>query len=217
MSESVLHEDFAFAYRMLGQPGGGAKGALVLLHGSATDELALIPLAREIAPEALLLAVRGRVIQDGDRRWFKRLTPVSFDQDSIRHEACAFADFFAELSERHGLEPSHTVLLGYSNGANLVSSIMLLRPGLVSRAILLRAMPVLENEPAADLSGTDLLVIAGERDETYSPFAPALVRLLRARGGRVAAFTVQCGHELGGEDVQIARQWLAAMGFMSVA
>jgi phospholipase/carboxylesterase len=212
VSAEVLHEDLAFAYRASRPEGGAAKGAFVLLHGSAADELTLIPLARAIAPEALLLAVRGRIMQEGDRRWFKRVTPVSFDQDSIRAEAADFADFMADISARHGLDLSRTVFLGYSNGANLVSSVMLLRPGVISRAVLLRAMPVLHDAPAADLSGTDILIIAGERDETYAPFAPALVRLLRGRSARVAAFVASCGHELGPEDARVSRRWLAAQG-----
>jgi phospholipase/carboxylesterase len=207
----ALHEDLAFAYRA-SPPRGSANGALVLLHGSSTDEFALIPLAREMAPRCLLLAVRGRVMQDGDRRWFRRLTPVSFDQGSIRAEASAFADFMTAINARHGLDPSRTAFLGYSNGANLVSSVMLLHPGPISRAVLLRAMPVLDDAPAADLTATDLLVIAGERDETYAPFAPPLVRLLRAHGARVGAFTVSSGHEFGTNDARIAREWLAATG-----
>ncbi len=211
MNADVLHEDLAFTYRAVRPAGDAAKGTLVLLHGSAADELTLIPLAREIAPEALLLAVRGRVVQEGDLRWFKRLTPVSFDQDSIRAEAAVFANFMADVSARHGLDLSRTAFLGYSNGANLVSSVMLLHPGPISRAVLLRAMPVLHDAPATDLSGTDILVVAGERDETYAPFAPALVRLLRGRCARVAAFAASCGHELGPDDARIARHWLATM------
>ena len=121
------------------------------------------------------------------------------------------------INARHGLNPSRTVFLGYSNGANLLSSVMLLHPGLISCAVLLRAMPVLNDESAADLSSSDLLVIAGERDETYAPFAPALVRLLRAHGARVAVFAVPLGHEFGAEDARIARDWLAIAGHTNVA
>ncbi|WP_204306236.1 hypothetical protein, partial [Stenotrophomonas maltophilia] len=65
--------------------------------------------------------------------------------------------------------------LGYSNGANLVSTLMLLNPGLVRQAALLRAMPVLDNPPATDLGRTRVLIVAGAADQTYGPFAPALV------------------------------------------
>jgi len=211
VSADALHdEDLPFAYRLL-RPAGVADGAFVLLHGSGTDETTLIPLAREMAPEALLLAVRGRVPQDGGWRWFRRVTPTSFDQDSIRIEAAAFADFVTEVAARHGLDLPNTVFLGYSNGANLISSTMLLYPGLISRAALLRPMPVLDAAPAAGLSGAEILVIAGEKDETYAPFAPALVRLLRGCGAQVEAFAIAAGHEFDPEDAEIARAWLARL------
>ena len=57
---------------------------LVLLHGSGVDETTLVPLAREIAPRAILIAVRGRIAQDGGMRWFTRITPTRFEQQSIR-------------------------------------------------------------------------------------------------------------------------------------
>jgi phospholipase/carboxylesterase len=209
VTEAILYQDLSFAYRLL-RPAGEPDGAFVLLHGSATDETTLIPLAREIAPQALLLAVRGRIMQDGERRWFRRVTPTSFDQDSIRAEAGAFAEFIPEVAARHGLELSQTVCLGYSNGANLISSVMLLQPGLINRAVLLRAMPVLDTAPTTDLSDAEILIIAGERDQTYAPFAPALVRLLRGRGARVAAFATSAGHEFGATDARIAREWLAS-------
>lgn len=207
MSDDTLREDMAFAYRLVPPP-GEIDGVLILLHGSATDETVLIPFAREVAPSALLVAVRGRILQDGERRWFRRVTPTSFEQGSIRDEAAAFAGFVAELGTLHGFDPRQAVFVGYSNGANLISSVMLLHPGLVARAALLRAMPVLEDLPHANLAGTEVLVVAGARDETYGPFAPSLVELLRSRGAEVAAFTVSAGHEFGAEDVRLVREWL---------
>ena len=72
---------------------------LVLLHGSGVDETTLVPLAREIAPRAILIAVRGRIAQDGGMRWFTRITPTRFEQQSIRTEAAAFAGFIGALHE----------------------------------------------------------------------------------------------------------------------
>lgn len=85
---------------------------------------------------------------------------------------------------------------------------MLLHPGIVRRAALLRAMPVLDEPPPADLSGTRVLVLKGAADATYGPYAPALVRLLRAHGARVTPRTIAAGHEFGEEDARILRRWL---------
>ncbi|RUX81279.1 alpha/beta hydrolase, partial [Mesorhizobium sp. M2A.F.Ca.ET.040.01.1.1] len=111
--------------------------------------------------------------------------------------------------ERHGLAPPRAAFLGYSNGANVVSSLMLLHPGLVRQAALLRAMPVLDTSPMTDLGGTRVLIIAGAADQAYGPFAPALVTLFSERRAEVDARIVASGHEFGAADAAIARQWLA--------
>ncbi|MBZ9705427.1 alpha/beta hydrolase [Mesorhizobium sp. ESP7-2] len=200
--------DLAFPYHLLGA-GKGRRESLFLLHGSGVDETSMVALARSMAPDAVLIAVRGRIPQEDGFRWFGRITPTRFDQESIRVETAAFAAFAAEAAARHGLDLGHATFLGYSNGANLVSSLMLLHPGIVRRAALLRPMPVLDKVPATDLTGTRTLIIAGAADETYGPFAPALVTLLSRHGTEIDARIVPSGHEIGDPDAAIIRHWLA--------
>ncbi|WP_328824834.1 alpha/beta hydrolase [Mesorhizobium neociceri] len=205
-----LHRDLAFPYRLLKPENAGGE-CLFLLHGSGVDETTMLPIARQIAPDATLVAVRGRIPQEDGFRWFERITPTSFEQASIRAETSAFAAFASEAAKRHGLDLARTTFLGYSNGANLVPSLMLLNPGLVRKAALLRAMPVLDDAPATDLTGTRVLIIAGAADETYGPFAPTLATLLTKRGAEVDARIVPSGHEIGDPDAAIVTQWLAAL------
>src|SRR5690606_2197403 len=142
-------------------------------------EKTLIDLARRIAPDATLLGVRGRIVQDGINRWYRRLTPTRFDQADIRREVRAFSDFLADTARKNSIDLERAIFLGYSNGANLIGALSMLHPGLVHKAVLLRAMPVLDEIPKADLSTLDVLTIAGKGDATYSPFAAALTDLLR--------------------------------------
>ena len=142
-------------------------------------------------------------------RWFARITPTRFEQDSIRAEVDAFADFVGRLAEARQLDLKRMTFLGYSNGANLLSSLMLLHPGLIERAVLLRAMPVLDDDAVADLSGARVLVITGAADITYAPFAPSLIALLRRHGAEVEAHTIASGHEFGSADADIVRDWLS--------
>jgi phospholipase/carboxylesterase len=208
LDDGVLRRDLAFSYR-LHRPLHSNGECLFLLHGSGVDETTLIPLGRQIAPQAALVAVRGRIAQEDGFRWFARITPTRFEQASIRSEADAFAGFIGAVAKRHGLDRSRTAFLGYSNGANLVSSVMLLHPGLVGRAALLRPMPVLDNVPPANLSGARVLIVAGAADLTYADFAPALVALLGRHGAEVDSRSIASGHEIGDRDVEIVRQWLA--------
>lgn len=206
---SVLRSDLAFAYRM-SRPADAGDESLFVLHGSGVDETTMLPLAQRIAPRAVIVAARGRVPQEDGFRWFERITPTSFEQTSIRAETAAYAQFAAEAATRHGLDLRRATFLGYSNGANVVSSLMLLHPGLVRRAVLLRAMPVLDTSPMTDLRETRVLIIAGAADQTYGPFAPALVTLFSQRGAEVDARIVASGHEFGDADAAIARHWLSA-------
>ncbi len=181
--DGFLRRDLPFFYRLY-RPVDASGECLFLLHGSGVDETTLVALARQIAPHAVLVTVRGRIAQEDGFRWFARITPTRFEQESIRTEADAFAGFITAAAKRHGLDLARTIFLGYSNGANLVSSVMLLHSGRIERAALLRPMPVLDDVPPADLSKARVLIIAGADDLTYAPFAPALVALLNRMAPR---------------------------------
>ncbi|RCS25193.1 alpha/beta hydrolase [Phyllobacterium salinisoli] len=198
-----------FLYRFY-RPENPTGKTVVLLHGSGGDETSLVPLASKIWPNAVLLGVRGRVLQEGRTRWYRSITPVKFDQKDVRAEADAFVVFLTKLADSHGLDLSRATFVGYSNGANLLAATMLLHPDMVKRAVLMRPMPVLDETPAANLSKTNVLTVAGAEDEIYSPYAPALSALLRSSGARVDSRTVATGHLLGEEDVRIVGEWLAA-------
>jgi len=205
---SILRRDLAFAYRLL-KPANATGECLFLLHGSGVDETTMLPLAMQIAPRAVIVAARGRIPQEDGFRWFERITPTSFEQTSIRIETAAYAQFATQAARQHGLDLRRATFLGYSNGANVVASLMLLHPGLVRRAALLRAMPVLDTSPMTDLGGTRVLIVAGAADQTYGPFAPALVTLFSERHAEIDARIVASGHEFGDADAVIVRQWLA--------
>lgn len=206
-TKAVFLTDFIHRYF---EPEAPSGETLVLLHGSGGDEASLVDLARKIAPQARLLGVRGRIVQDGVQRWYKRLTPISFDQEDIRAQADAFAAFLKKAADRGAIDLAKTTFLGYSNGANLIGALTLLHPDLVRKAVLLRAMPVLNKTPQADLSKARFLTVAGEEDELYAPFAPKLVGLLKDHGASVEARTIKSGHLLGDADVKVVSEWLAS-------
>ena len=112
-------------------------------------------------------------------------TAISFDQSSIRFEAEAFERFVDGLAADRLIGPTPPLYIGYSNGANLLAAAMLLHPGLIRRAILLRAMPVLDEPPSADLSSARVLVLGGAADRTYGSYSSALDELLRKNGATV--------------------------------
>ncbi|PSH69646.1 hypothetical protein CU102_07595 [Phyllobacterium brassicacearum] len=206
--EGSLHENLAFKYRIY-RPEAPNGDTMVLLHGSGQDETSLVSFGSKIAPNALLLAVRGRVVQDGSNRWYRRLTPVSFDQKDIRSEAKAFAEFLKQVTREYKIDSNRTTFLGYSNGANLVNAVMMLYPDLVKQAVLLRSMPVLTGISEANLANARVLTVSGASDQLYAPYAPALEDLLRSHGARVEARSIKSDHGLGKDDVKVVSEWLS--------
>ncbi|RST88413.1 alpha/beta hydrolase [Aquibium carbonis] len=206
--QATLSKSAEFAFEVV-RPEKPNGQTMVLLHGSGGNETSLVKLASRIAPHATLLGIRGRVTQDGRTRWYKRLDPVTFDQDDVRAESQAFASFLGRTALELDIDLSRTVFLGYSNGANLIAATALLHPGLVRKAALLRPMSVLDRPPTPALAGASLLMIAGETDSTYAPFAPALEELLESCGAAVDARIIPSDHMIGEEDARIVAEWLA--------
>ncbi|WP_151978642.1 MULTISPECIES: VOC family protein [unclassified Roseovarius] len=176
---------------------------LVLLHGSGGNEADLMPIARRIAPQATLLGVRGRATEEQINRWFRRFDATTFDQADIQSEAAAFAAFVEDAVINYGIDVTRLFFLGYSNGANFLAAVMQVYPSAVRRAVLLRAVQVLDPLPVEDLSGTLVLMVNGQ-----DSCAPVLADNLRAQGAQVGTRTVPSGHELTAADVAEVADWL---------
>lgn len=204
--ERLPARDLPFIHRF-NHPDAPDGTTLVLLHGSGGNEADLMPIARRIAPHALLLGVRGRAIEEGANRWFRRIDAATFDQSDIHGEAEAFRAFVEGAATSYGLDADRLAYLGYSNGANLLAAFIQLHPGLVRRAVILRGMQVLEEPPAVDLAETSVLLLNG-RDDPWAPDAPALADALSVRGARVDVRELPAGHGLEAADVTEAAEWL---------
>jgi phospholipase/carboxylesterase len=180
---------------------------LLLLHGTGGDENDLLPLGEAIAPGASLISPRGAVLEHGMPRFFRRLAEGVFDEDDVRRRANDLADFVVEARKRYGV--AAPVALGYSNGANIAAAMLLLRPGVLSGAILLRAMVPLRQPPAADLAGASVLIVSGQSDPIIPPSnSQRLAEMLTKAGADVQHRTLPVGHQLSQADLTISRDWL---------
>jgi predicted esterase len=185
----------------------GIAPALLLLHGTGGNENDLIPLGKLIRPGAALLSPRGEVSENGQLRFFRRLAPGVFDEADLVRRTHELADFVEEQSERQHLRK--IVAVGYSNGANIAASMLLLRPGVLSGAVLLRAMVPLELPHPPDLADVPVLILAGRHDEMMSADQPQrLAALLLGAGAEVTLDWQDTGHGLGPADFRKAAAWL---------
>jgi len=201
MRELTFSHRFVPAERAQARP-------LLLLHGTGGDETDLVPLGRMVAPGSALLSPRGKVLENGMPRFFRRLAEGVFDEDDVRARAHELADFVEVAGAHYGI--AAPVALGYSNGANIAAAVMLLRPGTLAGGILLRAMTPLAKPPAEQgLADKGVLIVSGARDPIAPPAnAARLKAMLEAAGARVDHRVLASGHELSQGDVTLARNWL---------
>lgn len=188
---------------------GSSARTLLLLHGTGGNERDLIPLGRDLDSNASLLSPRGKVLENGMPRFFRRLAEGVFDLEDLRNRTHELADFVIAAADRYAIDIKKIVAVGYSNGANIAASMLLLRPEVLSAAILFRAMVPLIPETLPDLSSARVWIGAGSSD----PIVPVsetkkLAELLREAGVDVTIRFFQSGHELTPDDVDLAREWL---------
>src|SRR5215203_453737 len=141
---------------------------LLLLHGTGGNEEDLIPLGHEIAPEAAILSPRGKVLEAGMPRFFRRLAEGFFDIEDLKFRTHELAQFVEKASKVYGFDLRYVVSIGYSNGANIASSLLLLRPEIISSAVLFRAMVPFMPEKVPDLTTKNIFMGAGEYDPIVS-------------------------------------------------
>jgi len=199
----------SFVHRF--QPGSRSGAApLLLLHGTGGDENDLLPLGAALSPGAALLSPRGRVLEHGMPRFFRRLAEGVFDEDDVRRRAAELGAFVTDARQRYDLDAP--IAVGFSNGANIAAALLLLQPGVLAGGVLLRAMVPLSKPPAADLKGTPVLMLSGVSD----PIVPAdnaarLAAQLSGAGAEVTHRILPAGHQLSQADVTRARDWIAGL------
>ncbi|WP_119068642.1 alpha/beta hydrolase [Rubrobacter indicoceani] len=199
-----------FVHRYI--PGKSQDGGTVLiLHGTGGNEEDLIPLARELAPEANILSPRGKVSEFGAPRFFRRLAEGVFDHEDLLFRTHELADFIAWAADEYGFEKSRLVAVGYSNGANIAGSLMLLHPGLLSDAVLFRAMVPFEPENRPDLNGVGVFIGAGTVDQMIpQDQTRRLAEILTESGADVDLRWKNTGHGLTVDEVGEVKDWLGA-------
>src|SRR5213082_1077853 len=125
---------------------GASNRTLLLLHGTGGNERDLISLGRELDSSASLLSPRGKVLENGMPRFFRRLAEGVFDLEDLKYRTNELADFVTAAGKQYGFATDQLVAVGYSNGANIAASMLLLRPELLPTATLFRAMVPLHPE-----------------------------------------------------------------------
>lgn len=184
---------------------------LVLLHGTGGNEEDLVPLGQFLSTEVNLLGIRGKVSEGGMSRFFRRLSEGVFDEEDLIFRTHELAQFIRDAVKEYQLNADKLVAVGYSNGANIAASMMLLEPNVLSAAVLLRAMVPLEPTTLPDLTGRSALMQCGRRDPLISPEgSQRLADMLTEAGANVTLNWQDTGHGLTTPEFRAAQSWLHA-------
>lgn len=200
-----------FTYHHVFEPGTDpAAPPLLLLHGTGGSEHDLLRMGRAISPGSSLLSPRGDVSEGGALRFFARLAEGVFDPKEITRRTHALADFVLAAAAHYKFDATKLIAVGFSNGANIAGTLLLLRPETLGGGALLRPMLVLEQPAVAgSLAGKRVLLCNGSTDPLVPlDDPPRLAALLRAGGAEVKVQSVPASHALTSQDLAAAKEWL---------
>ena len=193
----------AYAYHA---EGVAEERALVFVfHGTGGTEMQFVPLVRELMPGAAIVAPRGDVSEHGALRFFRRMGEGRYDMADLAARTAAMAGFVEAQVE--AARPSRVIGLGYSNGANILASVIFERPRLFDAAVLMHPLIPWTPEPAP--VATRVLITAGERDPICPPEETrALEAWLAAQGAPVTSRWHPGGHEIDRSEIGAVAEFL---------
>lgn len=189
---------------------GARERPLLVLHGTGGDEHDLIGLGQRVGPGRMILSPRGRILEGGMPRFFRRFAEGRFDHDNVRDEADALAAFVRTQCRDLGL--GAPIAVGFSNGANIAAAMLWRHADVLSGAVLLRAMTPLPEAPRAVLAKTPVLIVTGTMDPIVKANdADHLAASFGDAGAVVTHTRLPTGHGLTQGDVAAAHNFVATL------
>jgi phospholipase/carboxylesterase len=197
--------------RYIYQSSGNANAnTILLLHGTGGDENDLLSLAEHFGGDNNVLSLRGNVSEGGMPRFFRRLGMGIFDEKDVEFRTHEMVAFIKEIATKEGFDANKIIALGYSNGANIAGSTLLLYPNFLAGAILYRPMQPFKNVvfDVENTNSTPVFMSSGIADPTVKASDTAnYVDLLKKSGFDVANYNLQTSHGLTQQDVKLSVEW----------
>lgn len=182
-----MANSLSYVHRFVPASDEAQQTTLLLLHGTGGNADDLLPLGAELLSDAALLSPQGDVSENGMPRFFRRLAEGVFDVPNLKEKTHQLADFVQGAAQEYDFDAQRVIAIGFSNGANIAASLLLLRPEILAGAVLLRPMVPLVPETLPDLSDVPVLLAAGTRDSRVSlDETERLEALLTQAGAKVA-------------------------------
>ena len=200
----MSRDNYIFRERAGGEP---TAPLLFLFHGTGGDEDQFFELGGELLPGAHLIAPRGDVSEHGALRYFRRTGEGRYDMADLAARTDRMAAFIRAHAGDH--EGARVFGLGYSNGANILASVLLGAPDLFDGAVLLHPLIPFTPPPAPGLAGQHILITAGRQDPIApAPATEALAAWLQDQGADLTLAWQPGGHALTPPELAAARDFL---------
>ena len=182
---------------------------LFLLPGTGGDKNDLLFFDQLLNSAFTIISLTGNVREQGMPRFFDRIGPGVFDQDSITQETEKLQRFVKQSIKEYSISLDQVSFLGYSNGANMILALALRYPQLVPRAALLHSMLPFPITKSVDLSNHQFLVTMGSADTMIPPDQQhAVVTALQSQQAQVTVKEYPCGHEVSDWEIHDAVAFL---------
>src|SRR5918992_2033784 len=206
-----LSSELGFIHQFIPSFDTQDKVTFLLLHGTGGNEQDLIPLGRELNPRAAMLSPRGKVLESGMPRFFRRLAEGVFDIKDLKFRTHELADFVRKASKVYKFDLRYIISIGYSNGANIASSLLLIHPEIITSVVLFRAMVPFIPKKVPNLTGKNIFIGAGQYDPIISrKQTETLFGFFEKAGANVVLhFEENSGHELGYDEISAGKDWLS--------
>ncbi len=185
---------------------GAGRPLILALHGTGGSERQMLPFTRAVAPGAGILAPLGDTSEGPMRRFFVRRAEGDYDMEDLARATAKLGGFVR--AQVAAIRPSRLIGLGYSNGANILASLMFAEPDLFDEAVLLHPLIPFTPEPAPVRAR--VLITAGARDPICpAPLTRALEGWFAAQGTPLESVWHPGGHEIAPVEEEATRRFLA--------
>lgn len=176
-------------------------------HGTGGDEHQFTGLIRQILPDAGVIAPRGDVSEHGANRFFRRTGEGVYDMDDLATRTENMTAFIRAHRQLHAGAPVYA--LGYSNGANILASVLFDAPDLFDRVVLMHPLIPWEPKPNPALKSLSVLITAGRHDPICPlPQTEALARYLVGQGAQVDLQLHDGGHKIRQQELDVVDAFL---------
>lgn len=190
----------------------GPAPGLLLLHGRGADEEDLLSLASALDPRLLVVAARAPFQLGSGYHWYDLLAIGRPEPESFGGSRELLGRFLDEIVGGYNIDPVRLYVLGFSQGAMMSGSLLLMQPESIAGAVLLSgylpSQAGLTIDPTR-VRGKPVFVRHGTRDDVIPvDFGRESRDYLSSAGAALDYGEYPIGHQISDLELHDVAAWL---------